>query len=388
MSTSITLHSFAELEDYRDLLENDNRSEAPVSLATQPDLSLPHGAHCDGTESPVNAPASMGDGQPDKSPQALCAIQEDVSDSLDELDVAALLARLEDASTTLAVVTRRDQEARAVALRDLECYDRLVAATEEAGRACACARQVRLNAGAFEEGAFSDEARASAQRVLALATEAEEQAARALTRRREEVDRLVEQLDLERLLTERQREEETAHALALSVERADRLAEAVATATIALADGLPAEARGALAPLCAETPNNAEVASLMETIARQELTAKVIDAEEALRLARREYRHHPFDAVTRLAALDVEGLPAGLASQVFGEWARACSRLCRERAIQAPLRYAPDAGRGAVLARYAGEGDYVVVSALGMGKTWLPGTSVDKHSVRRARPLR
>ena len=55
--------------------------------------------------------------------------------------------------------------------------------------------------------------------------------------------------------------------------------------------------------------------------------------------------------VARLEAVDVEGLPSSLAAQVFGEWARAGSRLCRERGIAEPLRYAPDPGRGAIVAR-------------------------------------
>lgn len=90
----------------------------------------------------------------------------------------------------------------------------------------------------------------------------------------------------------------------------------------------------------------------------------------------------------RLAALDVDGLPDPLSRQVFGEWARACARLCRERGLVEPLRYAPDPGRGAVIARESPDGSYVVVSALGMGPGWQVGSVVAERQVRRARPLR
>ena len=92
-------------------------------------------------------------------------------------------------------------------------------------------------------------------------------------------------------------------------------------------------------------------------------------------MARREDRREPAAAVGRFEELDVDGLPQPLAAQVFGEWARACARLCRERGIADPRRLVPRAGRGAILAP-RGEG-YVVVSALGMGSNWRPGSAID-----------
>src|SRR5512142_1600866 len=58
-------------------------------------------------------------------------------------DLASLLAELEEASATLAAITRRDQEARASALRDLEQYDALIARQREAEEALSHARKVR-----------------------------------------------------------------------------------------------------------------------------------------------------------------------------------------------------------------------------------------------------
>jgi hypothetical protein len=142
------------------------------------------------------------------------------------------------------------------------------------------------------------------------------------------------------------------------------------------------------ASLTTEDPDNPEVASLREIIARRELAVKVGAAEEAIQAARREHRRDPAGVAARLAALDLEGLDFDLRRQVFGEWARACSRLCRHRGLVEPLRYAPDPGRGAVLARETAESSYVVVSALGMGPAWREGDEVDERQVRRARPLR
>jgi hypothetical protein len=111
-------------------------------------------------------------------------------------------------------------------------------------------------------------------------------------------------------------------------------------------------------------------------------------AEDALWAARREWRSDPAGAVARLETLDVGDLPDPLARQVFGTWAQACGRLCRERGLAEPLRYAPDPGRGAVLAREGPDAPYTVVSALGMVAGWQPGSAVGERQVRRARPLR
>ena len=123
-------------------------------------------------------------------------------------------------------------------------------------------------------------------------------------------------------------------------------------------------------------------------IARRQLVVKVDAVEEALRSARREYRRDPSATVARLAELDIDGLPETINRQLFGEWARACSRLCRDRQLLHPLRYAPDPGRGVVLAREREDRPYAVVSALGMGEGWQPGTTVSERLVQRARPLR
>jgi hypothetical protein len=213
-------------------------------------------------------------------------------------------------------------------------------------------------------------------------------AARLATERRAELEQLAAELDLERLLAERRRQEEVDAARAAEAERAGRLSGALAEASEALQSGRIEEAKALAGFVCTEDPDNADAASLFTMIAQREMAVKTIAADEALWAVRRDLRRTPAEAVARLEAVDVEGLPSSLAAQVFGEWAPAASRLCRERGIAEPLRYAPDPGRGAIVARDASRGEYVVVTALGMGPAWTVGTVVGERQVRRARPLR
>jgi hypothetical protein len=302
-------------------------------------------------------------------------------------DLTTLLAELETASSTLATIARQDQEARALALRDLEQYDALVELQRQADHAHAHAQAVRQDAEALAAGAFADETRRAADRVVRLAAQAEAVAARLAEERRTAVTQLAAGLDLQRLLAERRRQEEAAHARAAEAERARRLHEVLAGARAALAAGDLEEARTLLGPAGNENPDNADIASLVTIIAQREFAVKATAAETALRTARRLHRHQPVEALTVLEALDVVNLPPPLARQIFGTWAQACVRLCRARGIAAPLRYAPDPGRGAVLAA-DDAGRYTVLRALSMGHGWAAGTTVGDHIMQRARPLR
>jgi len=223
---------------------------------------------------------------------------------------------------------------------------------------------------------------------MRIAVNAEVAAIDAAKHWQRETERLAAQLDLERLLAERRRQEEAEKAKAAEAEKARRLAGILAQARGALEAGRFEEANALLGPLAKESPDNPDVASLKTIIAQRELSVKVSIAEDVLWQARRVYRHDPAAAVARLEVLDVDGLPDDLARQVFGEWARVCSRLCRERGIAEPLRYAPELGRGAVIARENPDEGYVVVSALGMGAGWQTGSPVGERHTRRARPLR
>jgi hypothetical protein len=303
-------------------------------------------------------------------------------------DLANLFTELEAAGVALARVIVRDQEARTLALRDLERYDALIRQQRDAESARERASQIRREAEAFVARAFGEEARAEATRVVEVARTAEEVAYREANAWREAAEQLAAQLDLERLLADRERQLEMEKAKAAATEQARRLSEVLARAKSALEAGLLAEARELLASLRGEDSDNPEIASLYEIIARRALGVKVAAAENAIQAARRDYRRDPLGVATRLAQLDVDGLPVDQRRQVFGEWARACSRLCRARDLVAPLRYAPDPGRGAILARESADSAYIVVSSLGMGSAWQQGEVVDERQVRRAQPLR
>jgi hypothetical protein len=348
MSQSIVLNTFAELADALDL---DALRQDPI-----PDES-------------VNPPLP----EPAADPPS---------------DLAALLEELQRAGATLTAIARRDQEAKTEALRDLERYDQLVTHQREAERARDHAQQVRHEAEALGEEAFADEARREASRIVSIAIQTEVAATDAANYWRREVQRLAAQLDLERLLAERARREDAEKAKAAEAERARRLAGALAGTRAALAAGRFEEAKDLLGTVASDYPDNSEITALKTIIAQRELSVKADAVEKTVWEARRVYRHDPTAAVTQLESLDIDGLPESLAREVFGEWARACSRLCRERGIAEPLRYAPDPGRGAVLARESPDGAYVVVSALGMGPDWQAGSAVSERQVRRARPLR
>jgi hypothetical protein len=328
---------------------------------------------------------NIGDLQTDDDPLAEEALPSEMLPNRSP-DLTNLLAELETAGATLTTIARRDEEARATALRDLERYDSLVARQHEAEEARERAGQVRREAEAISEGAFAEEARARAAEVLRIAVQAEVAAIDAAKHWQRESEQLAAHLDLERLLAERRRRDEAEKAKAAEAEKARRLAGILAQARAALEAGRFEEAKGLLETVANDYSSNPEVSSLKTIIAQRELSVKVSAAEEVLWQARRVYRHDPAMAVARLEILDVDGLPDPLARQVFGEWARACSRLCRKRGITDPLRYAPDPGRGAVIARSEDGDSYAVVSSLGMG--WAVGTPVGERYIRRARPLR
>lgn len=348
MSQSIVLKSFAELAD-------------ALNLDTFP-----------------AAPSPDIDGQSCPSTTSL----------YEPTDLATLLEELEAASATLATVARQDHEARKLALRDLEQYDALVSGQRDAEDVAGRAQLVRCEAEHLAECAFAQETREAAARVAGMAAQAEAAATQLAQELEREAETIAAQVDIERLLAARQREEETEKAKAAEAEMARRLSGALTEARAALRDGRVEEAKAVLEPLAKENSSNGEIASLMAIITQRELTVKVDAAEEALWLARREWRHAPAAATEQLTALDVDGLPEPLARQIFGEWARAVARLCRVRNLIEPLRYAPDPGRGAVIVRDGSTGDFTVVSALGMPAGWTAGSIVTERQVRRARPLR
>ena len=225
-------------------------------------------------------------------------------------------------------------------------------------------------------------ARTTAAHVAGLAARAEATAARLADDRRAELERLTARLDVGRLLAERRRRRRYKQREPPRPSGRATLG-ALAEASARFSRG---ESRkpGHWRVTFAAKIDNAELASLTTMIAQREMAVKTIAADEALWAVRRDLRRTPAEAVARLEAVDVEGLPSSLAAQVFGEWARAASRLCpRERGIEDPLRYAPDRVVAPSSPVMPGRGEYVVVTALGMGPAWKVGTVVGERQVRR-----
>ena len=324
--------------------------------------------------------------EPDRRAQATDSGETQVAVD-DQLGLEALLVGLEEADAALRDADLRDRQAREAAVRALERYEDCLAGLREAEEACKRASELRARAQGLEQGAFDEGARNVATRVREDASRAEAIARSLVKRRGEAVETLGQGLDLGRLRAERRRLAEEEKARAAAAEMAGRLAGSLSRAREALGMGRFEEARESLGPVLADNSNHPEVASLLEIIAQQESQVKASAAAETLWVARRELRRDPQSAVRLLERLAPDGLPAALSRQVFGEWARACARLCRERGLAEPLRYAPEAGRGAVLAREE-TGAYVVVSALGLDGAWQTGNTASPQQIGRSRPLR
>ena len=352
MSQSITVRSFAELAELLDFEVTDS--------STSP-----------GDDEFLGTPGSETDG----------TCQNVVP------DLSALLARLERATADLAAVASADRKARDLAQKDLERYDSLIQEAEEAERVGERAREARREAESLLSSAFSPEAREAAKGVADLASQVEAEAAEVVALRRKEAESLGERPEIKRLIADRKEREEAEKRRAAEIVRSRRLEGALASIREMVETGRLEEAQTLLGAVATEYPESAEVRSLAQIIAQRVLLVKVQAAERALWLARRDLRHDPAAALDILTALDVEGLPEPLSRQVFGEWARVCSRVCQERGTLEPLRYAPNPGRGAVIAKEQ-DGCWVVVSSLGLDGNWAPGHPVDERIAARSRPLR
>jgi hypothetical protein len=146
--------------------------------------------------------------------------------------------------------------------------------------------------------------------------------------------------------------------------------------------------RRLLAPLARDFPDDQDVRKQLDILRWRLRQRHVAPAEAALRdVQRRPYRDDPEAAVTRLAQVEMDGLPDDLARPLFGLWSNACYGLVQRRGWHQPKRYAPFTSRGMVFARPTPEGPDTTVSALGMPE-WRPGDMVtDQRALRASRPL-
>lgn len=302
-------------------------------------------------------------------------------------DLATLLATLQAASDTLRQSAQRDAALRAEALAALERYEAILGRQREAAGACETARRVQTEAQSLAEGAFSEDCRAAAQAVVAQAAQAAVAAATLAEARRREAEAFAADVDVPRLIEARERQRREAEQQTRAQERAHRRAGNIAKVRELLHGHRLDEAEAALAPLRQEAPDDEELTTLAAQLRQRQLQYRIDGATTALPTAYRDLRRQPEEAMRRLEGLDVAGLPDDLARRVFGAWAEACARLCREQGIDAPLRYAPDPGCGLVLMP-DGKGGHTVLSALGFGARFPVGTKAPDQVVRRSRPLR
>jgi hypothetical protein len=298
----------------------------------------------------------------------------------EQVDPEALLA-------DLIVAAEQDDARRAADIAEYERYEALVATLRGAEGDHQHAVAMRERAETILGDAWTDELRAKAAWAVEQLRREEASRAEQVGTCRAALESVSAGLDLERLRAERERQERSTREKAASAERAKRLSSALAAARAALVAGSFQEAKTLAGAVASENPDNAEAASLIQIIERRWLAVKVADAEDALRESRRLLRRQPDAAIDLLTALDVAGLPDDLGGQIFGAWAQACARLCRDRDLVDPLRYAPARGRGAVLVHDEAADGYRVISALGMGAEWRPDTVVAGERVRLARPL-
>lgn len=329
----------------------------------------------------LHLPPPMNSDPPDQDDEA------NEPDAAAPPDVAALLAALRDADNALRAAAQQDATARDAAFAALERYEAADARRQEAAAALDLARQVAADARSQAERAFTDDARRAADRVASEAGRAAAVAADWLREREGEVAALAATLDVPRLAAMRERQRRQAAEMAAAEERANRLAAGTARVRAHLAAGRPAQAEAALAPLLAEAPDDRDLQSLAAEVQARVARRRTAAAEAALPVAFPALRRQPEAAVRRLERLEVDGLPEALARRVFGAWAEGCARLCRERGVADPLRYAPDPGRGLVLIPDGADG-YTVLSAFGCGDRYPAGSPAPASLVRRARPLR
>lgn len=301
-------------------------------------------------------------------------------------DLTVLLAQLQEANASLGRVIQQDQAARERARGLLDRYDASQRDMGEGQQALSNARAVRQRAEALHAEALEDAARDAAGAIAAIAAQAETAASQFMEARRTALEELAAHPLVHRLIEERQRQEEQRRQDEAEAELTRQRADGLAAVQAALAAGHLEEARTLLGPLVRDYPNDAEIASVADSIRRREDLVKHAAADEALRAARCTYRREPTTAIALLERLDVAGLPDALARQIKGVWAAACARLCQERQVTGLLRYLPAPAYGVVVAREEA-GAYRVVSAL--GPTHLErGALVDETFASRARPLR
>jgi hypothetical protein len=305
-------------------------------------------------------------------------------------NLPVLLAQLAEMSSGLEAMARQDARARELATVELARYEALLADRRDAERALDEARQVRAAAEQFVAQAFTDELRTRVAEHVATARAAELTCAELLAVRVRQTDELASRPHLARLLAERERQvkDRVERERRRDAERAERLAAGLEQAREALRQEQPEQALRVLQPLRTQFPDAPELRRTLDAAYWQLRRRVAAPVEEALHDVRsRAYRLDPERAMTRLAGVEMDGVPEDLARQLFGIWSDVCLTVVKHRGWNEPLRDAPETSRGVVFARPTLDGSYAVLSALGRPE-WHEGQVVEADALpKTARPL-
>jgi hypothetical protein len=351
----IVLRDLGDLGQFRDLVVVDQRPTA---------------------ESPARDDATPGD----RGSSLATVLQVPVAPVAPD-EVAALAATLEAALAELRAVTEADAQARQQAAAARTNLRRLEDAATRLDEVVARAAEAEREAVRMSERALAPEDRGRAAYIAntahMLAATAQARAAAA----RDQATALADRPEVARLLDE---EREAAAATEREAEehrREEQFQEALAQMHALVAEGKENEARRMLGVLAKAHPNSPEPASLTITLDRRAQAVKTGTADQALRQARRVARRAPDAVLALLGPLDLDGVPDGLAWQVYGCWLAACRRVAPPGA----RHYSPRFGRGAVLIP-ADDGRLAVLAAIGLPE-WAPSRRFSPSALRGARPL-
>ena len=360
---------------------------APVVSAAGTDAALLEG---DLSDPALHAIASAGQELPLDQAEVLPDAREPTPTATPDPEL--LSWQLNRLVASVVAVEELSRQARDVAATDLGLYEGMLASRRQFEASLGEAQRLRVQAEQVLERAFGQQARATAEPLVAEARQVEQAFAQLAESWQRQADAFLdEHPDVQALLAEQRREQEAARRQEAALARARRLQALVADADEALAQGVVGQARQSLQVLQREFPEEgAHIERLRQGIEQQVRAEKDAAARAALNAsAEAQARGDLEGAVRALEEVDVRGLSADVSEDVFGKWSDACSRLAQAAEL-ADVRFSPVKGRGLILYR---DPQYpsglVVLSALGMGSLYAFGKVVsDPFILERARPYR
>jgi hypothetical protein len=296
-------------------------------------------------------------------------------------DLAALAAAASRAAAQLQELVERDAVARREAELALTQHHRLQEEIAQLERIAGETESVRSKAEELSTSGFDPACRSTAVEVGTVVRAVASTAEATLARLRGEAAELAQRADVARLISDEKERVEAARREEEARQHAEKLRGRLAEVDALLRDGKENEAEELLGHLESEQPNEPMEASRIDNLRRRLWAVKTIKVEDALREARRLHRREPQQALNRLEALDLTGMPEVIVKQVYGCWLDACRRLKLANAVH----YSPSFGKGAVLTP-SGSDHLEVRSAIGLHR-WQAGARFASSGLRGVKPL-